>query len=62
MVTRGKGVRELDEKGEGIKTYKLVVTNSHGDMKYSTRNIVSDIVITVYSARWILEILGKITL
>ena len=46
----------LDEKCEVIKKYKLVVTDSHEEIKYSTGNIVSLIVITVYAASWILQI------
>ena len=54
----GSGVGGLGEKGEGIRKYKLVVTNSPGGGKYSTGNIVSNIVTTVYSARGMLEIGG----
>ena len=31
--------------------------NSHGNIKYSIQNIVHDIVIATYGARWVLEIL-----
>mgnify|MGYP006913743919 CR=1 FL=1 len=34
------------EKVDGIKKYKLVVTNSYGDVKYTIRNI-NNIVLTV---------------
>ena len=30
--------------------------NSHGDVKYSTGNIVNGVVIAVSGARWVLEI------
>ena len=38
----------LGEKGGGIKKYKLVVTENHGDVKYSIGNMLNDIVITIY--------------
>ena len=41
----------LGEKGEGIKKYKLTVTNSQEDVKYSMENIVNNIVITTYGVR-----------
>lgn len=36
-----------DEKGEGIKIYKLLVTQSYDDAKYGTGSIVNNIVITM---------------
>ena len=62
MVTRwgwevGK-VGEIGKKVEGIKKYKLVVTNSHRDVKYSIRNTVNNILITMYGVRWILDLSG----
>ena len=32
---------------------------SHGDIKYNAGNRVNNIVITVYDARWVLEISGE---
>ena len=32
--------------------------NSHGDVKYSIGNIVSNIVMIIYGARWVLDLLG----
>ena len=49
----------LVARDEGIEKYKLVVTDSHGGVKYSTGNTVSSVVIIVYSARWVLEIWGR---
>ena len=34
-------VREMGERGGGIKKYKLVVAKSHGDAKYSIGNWVA---------------------
>lgn len=42
---RGWGLGERDEK---IKKYKLVITNSHGLVKYSTGNLVNTIVMTMW--------------
>lgn len=33
--------------------------NSHRDVKYSTGNTVNNIVITIFSARWVMEISGE---
>ena len=59
MVAREEEIGELGEKGEGIKKYTLVVQNSPRDVKDSTGVILSNIVTTIYGARWVLEILGK---
>ena len=42
-----------------IEKYRLVVQNSHGDAKYSMGNIVNIIVVTMYGARWVLELSGE---
>ena len=34
--------------------------NGHGDVKYSIVTIVNNTVITMYGARWVLEILGNL--
>ena len=57
MVTREKRVGRLDVKIERIKKYKLVVTNSHRDVKYSRGIILNDVLINTNGARWVLEIL-----
>ena len=54
----GREVGGLDGKGEGIKKYRLAVTDGHRDVKYSVGNIVGNTVIPMYGARWVLEILG----
>ena len=45
----------LGEKGEGIEKYRLVVTNSHGEVKCSIGNMVNNIVTTMDGARGALE-------
>lgn len=50
-------VKELGEKGEGLRSTDWKLQNSHGDVKYTTGNIVNNII--MYGARWILEI-GKL--
>lgn len=52
------GVWELVEKGKGTKKYKSVVTIQSQNVKYSTGNLVSNIVISIYGARWVLELSG----
>ena len=55
---RGRELGGLDKRGEGIKKYKLVVTNSNGDVKYNIENVVNNSVITImYGARWVVEII-----
>ena len=44
-------------KGEGIK-YKLVVTEWSQDVKYSIGNIVTNVLITMYGVRWVLDLSG----
>ena len=39
------------------KKYKLVVTKQSQNVQYSVGNIVNNIVITMYGARWVHEIL-----
>ena len=48
----------ISENNEGIK-YKQEVKNSHGNVKYSIGNTVNDVVITLYGARWVLELSGR---
>ena len=45
MVLDWRGLGRISEKGEGTKRYKLAVPNHYGDVKYSVRNIVKNIVI-----------------
>ena len=46
------------KKGDGIKRYKWHLGNSHGDVKYSVEDIVSNFVITIYGVKWVLDLLG----
>ena len=55
---RGGEVRRLGEKIKGIKKCKLIGKNSHRGVKYSTGNTVNNIVILMYGARRVLEVLG----
>ena len=57
MVARREGCWGLYEKDEVINKYKLLVTKTHRDVKYSTGNTVNDIAITMHSARWVVQIL-----
>ena len=45
-------------KSEAIKKYKLIVTK-YAYVKYRIGNILNSIVITMYDARWVLEILWE---
>ena len=46
------------EKGDGIKKYKLTVTNNHRDVKYSAGNTVNNIIIPIYGVGRALDLLG----
>ena len=50
----------MSEKGEGIKKYKLVVTNSHGDVKHSVTCVVNNIALIMYDARCVLDLSGSL--
>ena len=58
MTARGEGAGGLGGKGEGIKKYRLVVTNSPGDVKYSIGNTVYNTVITMCGVRGVLDLRG----
>ena len=58
MAARGRGVGEMGEKMKRLRTINWQLRNSHRDIKYSIGNIVSNIAITMYGTRWVLEILG----
>ena len=45
------------KKVKGLRSTSWQLQKSHRDVKYSTGNIVSNIVITINGARWVLEIL-----
>ena len=44
------------ENLKGLRSTNRKLQNSHRDVKYSTGNIINDIVITMYGARWVLEL------
>ena len=48
----------MGEKGEGIRKYKLVVTVQLWGFKFTIRNVIHDI-ITMYGARWVLDLSGR---
>ena len=48
-----RGVGGMGKKGERIKKYKLVVTESSWVIKYSIGSIVNNIIVTMYGARWV---------
>ena len=53
MVARGEGRWELGGKAEGTEEYRLVVTEQSWGVT-STGHMVSNTVITVCGARWVL--------
>ena len=53
-------VKAFGEMGEEVRASRSTnweLQNSHGDVKYSIGHIVTNIEITMYGARWVLEIL-----
>ena len=46
----------MGEKGEGIQKYKLAVTQQSWGCKAQYREIVNNIVITMYGVRWVLDL------
>ena len=55
---RGKGCGDWVKKLRCLRSTNWKLQNSHEDVKYSIGNIVNNIVITVYDAEWVLEIVG----
>ena len=47
------------KKVKGLRRTNWQLQNSHRDGKYSIGNIVNNIVITMYSARCVLNLLGR---
>ena len=41
-----------------LRRTECLLQNSHGDVKYSVGDVVDNIVITMYGARWVLKISG----
>ena len=59
MVASGEGRwGEVCKNGEGIKKYRLVVTTSLGGVHFSIGNIVNSVIVTMYVARWVPDLLG----
>ena len=48
----------MGEKVKGLRTTNWL-QNGPEDVKYSMRNIVNNVVITMHNARWVLEISGR---
>ena len=46
----------MSKKGEGIKEYKLELQSSHGDVKYSIGNTVSNSVLSMCGVKGILDL------
>ena len=46
----------VDEIGEGRYKPPILKEISHGDVKYSIRNMVNNTVITLYGNRWLLDL------
>ena len=49
---------ELGEKVERLRNTNGYLQSSHRDVRYSRGNIFNNIVMTMYGARWVLEISG----
>ena len=52
------GFGEMGDKGEGLRSALASYENSHRDVKCSTGNAVSNLVITVCAVRWALDFSG----
>ena len=52
------GLKGLENKVKGLKSTNWQLQNSQRDEKYNIRNIVSNSVIILIGARWVLELLG----
>ena len=59
MVVREEAAGGLGEKDEAIGKYRLAVTKSSWDVKHSIGHIGNNVVVTMDSARWVLEISGN---
>ena len=51
----GRGIGGIGEKGKGMKKYKLIATK-YGDVKCCIGNIINNILITMYDARWVQDL------
>ena len=54
---RGGSSRDQVKKVKGLRSTNWWLQNSHGNVGYGMENTVKNIVITMYGARWVLEIL-----
>ena len=54
----GAGLGDWVKKVTGLRSTNWQLQNSHGDMKFSIGNILNNIVISMYSVRWVLDLLG----
>ena len=57
-MLEGRGTGALGEEGEGIKKYKLAVDMSDRDVKHSLGSIVHNDAISMYGARWVVDLPG----
>ena len=62
IVARWEGCWGRGEKVKGLRCTNWQLQNSHGGVKYRIGNIVSNIIIIIYGARWGLDLWGGITL
>ena len=51
-VAKWWGVGVMGAKGKGLGSTKWRLRNSHRDVKHSVGNVVDNIVVTTYGARW----------
>ena len=51
-VAKWRGVGVMGAKGKGLRSTKWRLRNSHRDVKHSVGNVVDNIVVTTYGARW----------
>ena len=53
-----EGLGAWVKKVKGFRSTDWLLQNSHRDVKYSTGNIVNNILITMYGARWVRDLWG----
>ena len=67
MIANGRwspmaeGLGERVKKVNELRSTNWQLQNSHRDVKYSTGNMVNNIVITMCGARWVLDLSEGIT-
>ena len=52
------GLGGQEKKDKGLRGTDWQLKNSQGNVKYSIGNVVNNIVITIYSARWEQDLSG----